>query len=258
MRYPVGRTAKFLLGLAFPALLLAAWELASRNGGVNPVFVPPPSAIAVTVANLVVTGRIIGPLLHTVSLLAAGYTIGCTVAIATGVLMGSSRRVFNLLEPLTELLRPIPKVTLLPVLALFLGLGSALEVTLIALSSFFPVLINTVQGVRGVDPTIINVARTFGHSPRAIWWRIMFPAAAPFILAGMRISLGIALVVVVLSEMLSGTGGLGDMVLRAQRSFVAKESYAWVVILAILGLCLTALFSWTERHLAFWSAPQTK
>jgi ABC-type nitrate/sulfonate/bicarbonate transport system permease component len=242
-------------GLLFIAVLLGALEVVARAGWVNATFVPPPSAIAAACGHLVASGIIGAPVVHTLALLAAGYALGCAAGVGLGVAMGASRIAFNLLEPLTELLRPVPKSALLPVLILFLGLGATMEITIIALSSFFPVLINTIQGVRGVDPTMVDTARTFGYGTRAIWLRILLPASVPFILAGMRISLGIGLVMVIIAEMLSGTGGLGDVILSAQRSFQVKDSYAWLVVLAVFGFALIALFDWAERRLSFWHAP---
>ena len=107
-------------------------------------------------------------------------------AIALGMLMGSFRAVYNLFEPLTEMLRPIPKPALLPALILFLGLGATMKITLVALAAFFPVLISAVQGTRGVDATMIDMARTFGYRPAQILWKIVLPAAAPYIAVGMR------------------------------------------------------------------------
>jgi ABC-type nitrate/sulfonate/bicarbonate transport system permease component len=109
-----------------------------------------------------------------------------------------------------------------------------MKVTVVALAAFFPVLINTVQGVRAVDPVVTDMARTFGHSGLAVLWRILLPASAPYILAGMRISLGISLVVVIIAEMISSSGGLGDLILDMQRSFQVTDSYAWLVIVAVL------------------------
>ncbi len=252
------RLVAVVAGCAVPAILLLALELAARSGAVNATFLPPPSAIFATFVQILISGTVIDPLLHTLALLFAGYGIGCVAAIGLGILMGYSRSVFNLFEPLTELLRPVPKAALLPALILFLGLGGTMEVTIVALGSFFPVLINTLQGVRSVDPVMIDTARTFGHKTPAVWRRILLPASAPYVLAGMRISLGLGLILVVTSEMLSGTGGLGDAILSAQRSFLVKESYAWLIVLALFGLILTAVFSWAEKRVAFWHAPQMK
>lgn len=245
-------------GCAVPVALLLCLEFAARNGLVNPTFLPPPSAIIDTFGGIVASGGFVAPLAQTILFLFVGYGIGCAAAVALGILMGYSRAVFNLFEPLTELLRPLPKPALLPVMILFLGLGAKMEITIVALGCFFPVLINTLQGVRAVDPTMINTARTFGHGTVAIWRRILLPASAPYILAGMRVSLGLGLILVVTAEMISGTGGLGDAILGAQRTFLVKDSYAWLIVLALLGLLLTWLFSWVERRLAFWNAPQAQ
>lgn len=245
-------------GLGLPAIFFLGLELASRGAMVNPTFLPAPSAILATFGQITLSGAVVAPLSHTLVLLFVGYGIGCIAAICLGVLMGYSRAIYNLFEPLTELLRPIPKPALLPALILFLGLGAPMEVTIVALGTFFPVLINTIQGVRAVDPVMIDTARTFGHSTPAIWRQILLPASAPYVLAGMRISLGLALLLVVASEMLSGSGGLGDAILSAQRSFLVKESYAWLIVLALVGLVLSAVFNWTEKRVAFWQVAQSR
>ncbi len=252
------RTVAALLGAVVPVAALAVLEIASRRGWVNPTFLPPPSTIFATFWGIITSGGFAAPMAQTLLLLFTGYGIGCIAAIALGVLMGSSRPIFNLFEPLTELLRPLPKPALLPVLILFLGLGARMEITIVALGCFFPVLINTIQGVRAVEPTMINTARTFGHGTMTIWRRILLPASAPYILAGMRISLGLGLILVVTAEMIAGSGGLGDSILSAQRTFLVKESYAWLIVLALLGLLLTWLFTWVERRLAFWNVPQAQ
>lgn len=247
-----------LPGTGFLLALLLALEAVVRAGLVNKSFIPAPSAVAVRVAEIVASGQVVAPLLATVVLLAAGYGIGCLAAVALGMLMGNYRRLYLLFEPLTELLRPVPKPALLPALILFLGLGASMKVTIVASAAFFPVLINTVQGVRTVDPVMTNMARTFGHSGFAVLWRILLPASAPYILGGMRISLGVSLVVVIIAEMISGEGGLGDMILNAQRTFLVVDSYAWLVIVGALGFALNAFFLWAERRATFWIAPSAE
>ncbi|HLI20495.1 MAG TPA: ABC transporter permease [Stellaceae bacterium] len=258
MRKVGERLGIVIAGCAVPVVLLFCLEFAARRGLVNPTFLPPPSAILATFWGFVASGSFFAPLAQTILFLFVGYGIGCIAAVALGILMGYSRSVFNFFEPLTELLRPLPKPALLPVMILFLGLGAKMEITIVALGCFFPVLINTLQGVRAIEPTMINTARTFGHGTFAIWRRILLPASAPYILAGMRVSLGLGLILVVTAEMISGSGGLGDAILSAQRTFLVKESYAWLVVLALLGLLLTWLFTWVERRLAFWNAPQAQ
>jgi ABC-type nitrate/sulfonate/bicarbonate transport system permease component len=123
----------------------------------------------------------------------------------------------------------------------------------VGLAVFFPVVINTVQGVRGVDPVMIATARTFGHGPRRILLRVILPAATPFILAGMRVSLALGLILAVIAEMLGGQGGLGYLVLDMQRSFKVLDMYAWLAILAVLGYALNAGFNIVERRLVHWA-----
>jgi ABC-type nitrate/sulfonate/bicarbonate transport system permease component len=257
MRLP-DRVVTALIGIVVPATVMVVYEIVAKAGLVNAVFLPAPSAILAAFLEIVRSGALLPPLLHTLALLLLGYGIGCLLAVLLGTLMGYSRAVFNLFEPLVELLRPIPKPALLPPLVLFLGLGPKSEVTLVALGCFFPVLINTLQGVRSIDPTLIDAARTFGHSTNAIWRQILLPASAPSISAGMRISLGLGLILVVISEMLSGTGGLGDAILSAQRSFLIKESYAWLLVLAIMGLILATIFNAAERKIVFWNSVQAQ
>ncbi len=241
------------LGPAVLVLLAAALELAVRAGWVNAAIVPPPTAVAERVGRVLATGSFLQPLGRTLYLLAVAYAIGCVLGIALGVLMGRSRRVHGLLEPLVEVLRPLPKPALLPPLMLFLGLGDAMKITAVALGVFFPVLINTMQGVRGVDPVLVDTARTFGHSRAALLWKVALPSAMPLVLSGMRIALGIALVLVVVAEMMAGTGGIGYLIVDLQRSFRIVDMYAWVVILAVLGWALNEVFVRIERRAIHWS-----
>jgi len=128
-----------------------------------------------------------------------------------------------------------------------------MKITIVALAVFFPVLINTVQGVRGIDAVMIGTARTFGYGRFQIVRKIVLPAAFPFIFTGLRVSLGLGLILVVVAEMLAGTGGVGYLILDMQRTFQARAMYAWLVILACLGFALNAGFVVLERRILFWS-----
>src|SRR5262249_262455 len=155
--------------------------LTSRCHLVNPALLPPPSAVAPVLTHIVVSGDFLAPLGQTLGLMFVGYAVACFCGCVLGLAMGSSRTLYDLLEPVTEILRPIPKGAVVPPVFLFLGMGLATKVTIVALAAFFPVLINTVQAVRGIDPVAINTARTFGYSPLRTLIRVTLPASLPMV-----------------------------------------------------------------------------
>lgn len=241
------------LGVALVLSLLALIELGVRAGAINASLVPPPTAVAVTIATIIATAAFVEPLAATLYLLFIAYFGASALAIALGLVMGRFRAVYNLFEPLVELLRPLPKPALLPPLILFLGLGDLMKSVVVGLAVFFPVLINTIQGVQGVDPVLINTARTFGYGRLAVLRKVILPAALPLIFAGLRVSLALGLILVVIAEMLAGTGGLGYLILDMQRTFRVQDMYAWLAILAVLGYALNALFLALEHRLIHWA-----
>lgn len=249
------RFLRVLPGLLFLALLIAALEWAVQGGLIRRALMPPPSAIWEVLQDLLTSGEVLGPLLATLRLVFIGFAIGSVVGIALGTAMGWWGAAYRLLEPLVEMLRPVPKAALVPPLMLFLGIGDTMKITSVALAVTFPVLVNTLQGVRGVDRVLLDSARTHGWSTARSLRLVVLPAALPFILAGMRTSLGLALIIAVLSEMLTGQGGLGFLILDMQRSFLIRQMYAWLVILALVGLGLNAVFAWAEARALHW---QTK
>jgi ABC-type nitrate/sulfonate/bicarbonate transport system permease component len=244
------RIAAAAPGLVFLLLMVGLWEIVGRNMGARAAVFPPPSAILPALAAMTGDGVLLPALGQTMYRLAGGYLLGLAPAVALGLLMGTSERIYRLFEPLVELLRPIPKAALVPPLMYFLGLGDAMKITIVALAVFFPILINLVQAVRGIDPELIDTARTFGLGRGATLVKVVLPASLPPLLAGMQISLGLALVVLILAEMVSAGGGVGFGVIDAERSFRVKEMFAWVVASAALGYTLNFLFvRWRERLL---------
>lgn len=241
------------IGVLLIAVALAALEIAGVVGAVNTALIPPPSQVALRIGAIIAGGEFAAPLGTTLYLLFIAYALASLSGVIVGVLTGRSRLLYKVLEPLLEMLRPLPKVALLPPLMLFLGIGDTMKIVIVWLAAFFPVLINTVQGVRGVDPVLIDTGRTFGYRGWRLIRCIVLPAAAPLILTGMRVALGLALIVVVIAEMLAGTGGLGFLVIDMQRTFRVRDMYAWVVILAVLGYGLNAMFVAIERRVIGWS-----
>jgi ABC-type nitrate/sulfonate/bicarbonate transport system permease component len=248
------RASSLLPGLFFIAGWVVLLEIAARNGWINRAFSPVPTEIAGHLRGVVTSSAFPDALASTIGLLAVGYLLACAVGVLLGIAMGYDRRIYVLLEPALELLRPIPKPALLPPLILLFGLGASMKISIVFLGAVFPVLINTVQGVRSIDPVVIDVARTFRCGVVKILFKVVLPASLPMILSGMRVSLGLGLVLVILAEMLTGSQGLGAQLVDAQRSFRVHEMYAWTVVLAMLGLVLALAFDAVERSLIFWSS----
>ena len=241
-----------LPGLAVIALALLVIELATRQGWVNASLLPPPSRILEVLAAVISGGEFVRPLGATLRHLGVGFAIGSCAGIIVGVGMGYWRPLYGLLEPLVEMVRPLPKPALVPALILFLGVDDAMKNVSVALAVFFPVLLNAMQGTRNVDPTLVDTARTFGYRDLQIVRKIVLPAVVPYILAGMRIALGLGLILAVLSEMMAGNDGLGFLIVDMQRAFKVRQMYAWLVILAVLGFVLNEIMVQAERAMLKW------
>jgi ABC-type nitrate/sulfonate/bicarbonate transport system permease component len=256
---PVAHRSRFaslwrsrLLGVAFILLLLALWELAAASGYMPAMSFPRMSAILATWWSLIVSGELFAELTPSMIRMFAGYFIGSLLGVVVGLLMGYFRLFYNLLEPITEVLRPIPSPAYIPIVILFLGIDDEMKIFMISFASFFPVLLNTYSGVRSVDPVQLQTARTFGVTGNKLLWQIVLPASAPYIFTGMRVSLAVALIVMVISEMVAASSGIGYFILSGQRAFKIREMFAGVITLAVVGYLLNRLFLLIENRVLAW------
>jgi ABC-type nitrate/sulfonate/bicarbonate transport system permease component len=240
------------LGVGFIALLLALWELAAASGWVPSMGFPRMSAVLATWWDIIISGELFGELMPSILRMFAGYFIGVALGVALGLLMGYFRFFYSLLEPITEVLRPIPSPAYLPIVILFLGIDDEMKIFMISFASLFPVLLNTYSGVRSVDPIQLQTARTFGVTGWKLLWQIVLPSAAPYIFTGMRVSLAVALIVMVISEMVAASSGIGYFILSAQRGFKIREMFAGVLTLAVVGYVLNRLFVAIENKVLAW------
>ncbi len=244
----IKRWPGFLLFL----LILVVWQIASENAWVDPVSVPTVTAIAASWYKNIIGGEMFWSLGPTLWRIGMGFGLAAAVGIPLGLMMGSVAFVYRLLEPLTEFIRPIPSSAYIPVAILFLGIDDAMKIFVVFLACLFPILLNTYSGVRGVDPVLIDTGRTFGVSWLRSLWSIVLPAALPSILTGMRISLGISLIVAVVAEMIAGSSGIGYFILDMQRVFRVPEMFAGIFTLGILGFLINFGFLKLESHLLAW------
>lgn len=243
-----------LAGVVLIVALFAVWEAVTRGGLIRSPSLPPPSAVFATWWGLTLSGELVRQLLPSLVRLAVGYGSAVVVGVGVGLVMGYFKPVFNLLEPLTELLRPIPSPAYIPLAILFLGLGDEMKFFVIFFACVFPILLNTQSGVRAIDPVQIATGRTFGLSRAQIVRKIILPGSLASILTGMRVSLGIALIVVVIAEMVASNNGIGFFILNAQRFFNVTDMFAGIFTLALLGYVLNAGFLAVEARVLRWRA----
>ncbi|NYT69248.1 ABC transporter permease [Pusillimonas noertemannii] len=240
------------LGLGLILLILLLWEVSATLKWISPLSLPKVSDVAITLFELVKSGELPRELAASLWRMFVGYFIGVLLGIAVGLLMGAFRPAYKLLEPVTEILRPIPSPAYVPVAILFLGIDNEMKIFMVAFSAFFPVLLNTYSGVRGVDPVQLQTAGTFGVKGVRRLWEVVLPAAAPSIFTGMRISLAVALIVMVISEMVAASDGIGYFILAAQRGFKVQAMFAGIVTLAVVGYALNRVFLMIENRVLAW------
>ena len=241
-----------LVGVVFMLVLMLAWELAAQWQLLNPLIVPPLSRIFVSFATLVSSGDIPLQIVASLKRAAAGYALAAAVFIPLGILMGLFDTCRRALEVLVEMLRPIPPPVIIPVALLFFGLEDEMKVFVIFFSCAWPILLNTLDGVRNIEKLLLDTARTFGLSYFRMIWNVVLPACLPQIMTGLRISLPITLILVVISEMVGSADGIGYFILDAQRRFRVAQMYAGMLALAMLGYSLNLLFDGVHRLLLAW------
>lgn len=245
-------TGTKLSGVTLLIALAVLWEISVRLGWIEILSWPALSSVLVDWVEFLVSGEIIGVFWPTLKRLAVGYAIAVSVGITLGIPMGYFKGIYNLFEPTVELLRPIPIPAYIPVVILFLGIDDEMKIFMVALACVFPILLNTYSGVRAVDPVQIQTGRTFGLGTYKILRQIVLPASAPYIFTGLRISLGVSLIVVVLAEMITSVDGIGFYILQAQRTFRVENMYSGIISLGLFGYLLNLLFVGIEQRILRW------
>lgn len=237
---------------AFALGWLALWELAARAGWISRLFFPPPMTILLTLGRMLVTGNLAPALALTLYRLALGVAIGAGSGALLGWLMGSSRSVRLALDPIVTALHPLPKLAIFPIFLVLLGIGEASKVALVALTAFFPMVINTLAGVQQIDTTHWEAAANYGARGRALLQRIILPGSLPLVLVGLRLAVNGALMVTIAVEMLSAREGLGALIWLAWQTLRTEELYAVLLVIGVLGLASNSLLELTSQRLLPW------
>jgi len=240
------------LGWSSFALLLLVWELGARATPQLQLYIPPVTRILTALGQAIAAGPISQHLFATLGRFAEGFFVASALAVLAGVMLGYFRFLHGLLATLIELLRPMPSVAIIPVAILLLGIGDGMIVSVTVYASLWPILINTIDGVRHIDSTLIDTGRTFGLSRWRILRQIILPGASPYIVTGLRIGLSIALILVTTAEMIAGSKGLGFYILDEERAMNSANMYAGIVVVALLGYGLNWLFLALETRAMKW------
>ena len=245
-------TPRRWVGFAVFAVLIAIAEWGTRSGWISALTLPRPSDVLVAFRELHVSGLLYEHLAVSVSRLAVGAALGVSVGVGTGVLIGLFSYIRAGLVPLVAAIFPIPKIALLPLFVIWFGIDEGSKYALIALGTFTPMVVATYGAVDNVDRTLIRMAQSFGLSWLSIVRKIVLPGAMPGILSGLRISLAIAIILLVAAEMLGAEHGIGAYVLEAGSLYDLDRLFAGVVILSVLGVLVSAAITFLERHLLGW------
>ena len=245
--HPVAR----VVGLAG---LLALWELLTRTGWVPPLFLPSPLGVLAAGVEMVQSGELLTHVATSLGRILLGFGLGALGGVAVGLAVG----VFSLAEavgtPLIAATFPIPKIALLPLLILWLGIGEASKVAVITLGVFFPMAINTYAGVRHADPLLLRAAVSFGAGRWSLVRKVMLPSALPMIFAGLKLGAGTSLLLLVAAEMIAAASGIGFLVLHAQNLMETTKLMVGIVLLSLLGVCSHWLLTRLERAVIPWRA----
>lgn len=240
-----------LSGFLLIGALFLLWEISARYWVGSDTW-PPLSQVLAALAAGLQSGELSQVFGSSLLRMFAGYAAGTLAGVALGLLMASSSWWRALFEPSVELLRPIPIPAIVPPLILLLGIDDGMKIFVIAFSSFFPVVINTLQGAKAVDPTLLAMSRTFRVGSLRTLLRVVLPASLPYIFAGMRISLALAMIVTVVAEMIAGSGGIGFYLVSMQYAMRPAEMYAGVLLVAAAGYGLSSLLMMVEQRLLPW------
>jgi NitT/TauT family transport system permease protein len=252
-----------------PVALLAVWQGLSALKVVSPQILPSPWAVLLKwIAYAcplepydpgaggrlawIFSGELLTDMVATVYRVAVGFAIGAGLALPLGLLMGSLSRVYHLFNPMLQVLRPIPPIAYIPLAILWFGLGNPPAFFLISLGAFFPVLMNTIAGVRQVDNIYLRAARNLGAPRSTLFLQVILPAATPMILTGMRVGVGVAFICVIVAEMIAVNNGLGFRILEAREFFWSDKIIAGMLTIGLLGLVIDTGMDRLNRHLLRW------
>ena len=241
---------RIALAVALPVVLVAAWWFASA--GSTDFYFPPLKRILEVFPETWFGSRMVDDVLPSIARLGIGYAAALVVGIGLGMLIGANRTLRAVVEPLLEFLRAVPPPVLVPILMLMAGIGDLMKVLVIVSGCLWPILLNTVEGVRAVDEVLTDTCRSYKIRGRLRMWHLTVRSASPQIVAGARQALSIGIILMVISEMVAASSGIGFTVIQFKDGFRIPQMWSGVLLLGLLGVLLALLFRLVERRVLGW------
>jgi ABC-type nitrate/sulfonate/bicarbonate transport system permease component len=241
-----------LISVMTPLLLLAAWEVAARTHAIDTRFFSSPTRIFEQFWGMLADGELLYHTTATVTRVLIGFIIGTTVGVVLGLAIGLIPTVSAALQPLIDATFPIPKVALLPLVIIMFGIGEASKYAIIAISVVYLVIINTAAGVRQIERIYLDVGRNYHAGRLMMFTDVAFPGALPAIVTGMKVSMGVSLIVIVTAESLAAKSGIGFLIWTSWQVFEVEKMYVGLFVTAILGFASSLLLDWAGRRLIPW------
>lgn len=236
------------------AALLVVWEILPRAGVVDRVFLPPFSEVIDKWWEMFRDGDILAHTEASMKRTGSGFALAVAIALPLGLVIGWFPLVAEILNPLLELFRNTAALALLPVFILILGLGESSKIGIVTYACVWPILLNTISGVRNVDPLLIKSARSMGLSSPRLFQKVILPAAVPTVFTGVRLAGAFAIVVLIAAELVGAKAGLGYLINYAQSNFAIQEMYAGIITISVIGVGINQLLLAVERRFSRWRA----
>ena len=249
-----------ILELTLPALtvvaFVAGWEALVDLRGIPPIYLPAPSAIVEYLLRMIADGSMGFNLGVTLLRIFAGFAVAAVAGVMVGIVMGMSRIAARVADPWIAALYPLPKISLIPLLIIWLGTGETYKIVISAVSAFFPIVISAYSGIRQADQGLIKAAKDLGANRRQVQMKVVIPAAIPSIFAGLHLGMGVTIILVVAAEMIGGSGesGMGYLLIHAGQVMETEKVFASLVVLAVMGALVIKAQQWIDRRVAPWTA----
>jgi NitT/TauT family transport system permease protein len=238
-----------LLGIV---IFLLIWEICGRTGVIDSRFLPPFSVVITTFFKMLASGEMITHMVVSLRRSLLGFGLGLLIAVPLGFLIGSFKKIDFYIDPLLQLFRQTSAIALLPAFMLFFGIAESSKIAIVFWGVWAPILLNTINGVKGVDPILIKAARSMGASQLTIFKKVIFPSAFPSIITGMRLSATTAILILIVAEMMGASEGLGYLLYDTQLKYQIPRMYAIIITMSFIGITVNYLLVALEKRVSRW------